>query len=140
MPKWSRRRSAKPILAGSSPAATSNLFFMPRPGPALPFSLPQRQRAFQIYEHLSGCVGLPQTVPLYAVQPEFGVTHFYAPRGQVGERKTPIAIGRSAANYGRVDISLSMQEIAASRVIETVSLLNQVYQLCFGARQVAPIQ
>ena len=25
MPKWSRRRSAKPILAGSSPAATSNL-------------------------------------------------------------------------------------------------------------------
>jgi hypothetical protein len=26
MPKWARRRSAKPILAGSSPAATSNSF------------------------------------------------------------------------------------------------------------------
>ncbi len=30
MPKRSRRWSAKPVLAGSSPAATSNLFFRPR--------------------------------------------------------------------------------------------------------------
>ena len=28
MPKWSRRRSAKPILVGSSPTATSNLFIV----------------------------------------------------------------------------------------------------------------
>jgi len=73
------------------------------------FVLPQRQRAqFQIEIHL-GVVSLKKAMPLDAVQPEFGVTHFYAPRGQVGERKSPIAIWRSAANYGRrMDVSLRM--------------------------------
>src|SRR5260370_15022649 len=69
------------------------------------FILPQRQRAhLQIEIHLC-VVSLKKAVPLDAVLPEFGVTHFYAPRGQVGERKAPITVGRSAANYGRKHIS-----------------------------------
>src|SRR5260370_17373840 len=63
------------------------------------FILPQRQRAhLQIEIHLC-VVSLKKAVPLDAVLPEFGVTHFYAPRGQVGERKAPITVGPSAANY-----------------------------------------
>jgi hypothetical protein len=49
--------------------------------------------------HLGVYVGLPKAMPFDAVLSEFGVTRFYAPRGHVGERKAPITVGRSAANY-----------------------------------------
>src|SRR6266704_1101450 len=74
------------------------------------FILPQRQRAhLQIEIHL-GVVSLKKAMCLDSVLPEFGVTHFYAPRGQVGERKAPITVGRSAANY-RNRISLSRVQV-----------------------------